>query len=109
MDDPDKMFFEYLARAYESFLQGNDDDEQLENELAQAFESKNQSTREEVDRVGAANANPFVNSSAAAAPSSPLGPPDIEPDVGVISCEFAHTHLCLPVERDAHAGLEHGV
>ena len=55
-ENPDKMFFEYLARAYESFLQGNDDDEQLENELAQAFESKNQSTREEVDRVGAANA-----------------------------------------------------
>ena len=55
-ENPDKMFFEYLARAYESFLQGNDDDEQLENELAQAFEAKNQSTQEEVDRVMAANA-----------------------------------------------------
>jgi len=55
-ENPDKMFFEYLARAYESFLSGNDDDEQLENELAQAFESKNQSTQEEVDRVSIANA-----------------------------------------------------
>jgi kinetochore protein NDC80 len=55
-EHPDKMFFDYLARAYESFLQGNDDDEQLETELAQAFETKNQSTQEEVERVTAANA-----------------------------------------------------
>jgi len=55
-ENPDKMFFDYLARAYESFLQGVDDDDQLENELQQAFESKNQSTQQEVDRVSAANA-----------------------------------------------------
>jgi kinetochore protein NDC80 len=55
-ENPDKMFFDYLARAYESFLQGSDDDGQLEEELAQAFEAKNKSTQEEVDRVNAANA-----------------------------------------------------
>ena len=55
-ENPDKMFFDYLARAYELFLQGHDDDEELEHELAQAFTSKNQSAQEELGRVSASNA-----------------------------------------------------
>ena len=55
-ENPDKMFFDYLARAYELFLQGHDDDEELEHELAQAFTSKNQSAQEELCRVSASNA-----------------------------------------------------
>ncbi|EKX45170.1 hypothetical protein GUITHDRAFT_152754, partial [Guillardia theta CCMP2712] len=54
-ENPDKMFFDYLAKAYDSFLQGSDNDEYIEQELAQAFNAKNEATQEEVDRLNTAN------------------------------------------------------
>lgn len=36
-ENPDKMFFDYLSQAYESFLAGHDNDQQLEEELAAQF------------------------------------------------------------------------
>eukprot|EP00960_Hanusia_phi_P064326 765764-Hanusia_phi.AAC.2 len=54
-EHPDKMFFDYLAKAYDAFLQGSDNDEYIEQELAQAFDAKNEATQEEVNRISTAN------------------------------------------------------
>eukprot|EP00808_Paulinella_micropora_P003330 g31616.t1 len=49
MDNGDKMFFEYCAQAYKDFLEGVDEFELLNQDLAKRFEIKNRSIHEEIN------------------------------------------------------------
>ncbi|KAJ8908493.1 hypothetical protein NDN08_005202 [Rhodosorus marinus] len=51
-----RIFFDYLERTYDSFLGGDDNFEELDQELAESFEVKNQLVREEIESFEEENA-----------------------------------------------------
>ena len=55
-DDVNKIFFDYLARAYQMFLAGEDDTSELEDQLAMMIESKTSSVKQDIEMLTAANA-----------------------------------------------------
>ncbi|RKO85028.1 HEC/Ndc80p family-domain-containing protein [Blyttiomyces helicus] len=49
--DPEKIFFNYLIKAYANFLEGDDDFELMDAELVHTFDVKNENTVREVERL----------------------------------------------------------
>jgi kinetochore protein NDC80 len=47
----EKLFFDFLSKAYGVFLAGNDDFEPLEQEMAYNFEQRNADTIREIERL----------------------------------------------------------
>ena len=54
-DDVNKILFDYLARAYQMFLAGEDDTSELEDQLAMMIESKTSSVKQDIEMLAAAN------------------------------------------------------
>mmetsp|Transcript_8232 Transcript_8232/g.21052 ORF Transcript_8232/g.21052 Transcript_8232/m.21052 type:complete len:594 (+) Transcript_8232:52-1833(+) len=50
-----KIFFEYLSKAYQTFLDGDDDSPELDDELSMVFESRNGQVKSEIEQLLAAN------------------------------------------------------
>jgi len=55
-DDGNKVFMEYLSKAYQLFLAGEDDMSQLEEQIQFQFETKNASLSHDVETLTATNA-----------------------------------------------------
>jgi kinetochore protein NDC80 len=50
------VFFDYLTKAYQRFLDGEDDSPELDDELSMVFESRNGQVKAEITKVADANA-----------------------------------------------------
>mmetsp|Transcript_27354 Transcript_27354/g.44524 ORF Transcript_27354/g.44524 Transcript_27354/m.44524 type:complete len:604 (-) Transcript_27354:816-2627(-) len=48
---PEKIFYEYLAKAYQHFLAGDDNIQYLDDELASSFDCKNEGVLQEIDHL----------------------------------------------------------
>jgi kinetochore protein NDC80 len=51
-----KIFFDYLSKAYQRFLDGDDDSPELDDELTMIFESRNGQVKAEIAKLSDANA-----------------------------------------------------
>jgi len=55
-DDVNKIFFDYLARAYQMFLAGEDNTSDLEDQLSMMIEAKTSSVKQDIESLTEANA-----------------------------------------------------
>ena len=67
-----KIFFDYLAKAYGHFLDGEDDSPELDDELSMVFESRNGQVKSEIAQLSDANAELRAQLHALRSAPSPL-------------------------------------
>lgn len=54
--EPEKIFLDYLSRTYDLFLDGDDNFEEMEQDMRRAFDNKNEWTKAEIARLEAEHA-----------------------------------------------------
>eukprot|EP00741_Cyanophora_paradoxa_P023779 tig00021621_g22968.t1 len=113
--DTEKVFYEYLGRAYQHFLAGEDNIDYLDAELDSIFETKNESVIEDVRKLEAHQENLRKELDALKSTPSPLyelqrkridQTSDIEKFKNLIASLQGHKQMCVKKKEDREAELE---
>jgi len=101
----DKAFFEYLAEAYTAFLSGDDDKyAQLEEELIEKFEGKNEEVEQECERIAVENDEIVGNMESLSQTANAL--PELEKRQEDLSSDLEKFHQLIEQLNDHKAALE---